>query len=40
MKDPFSVLVKKFGLETNTVDFIGHAVSLYISDDFLDQPCI
>ena len=33
----FSELVKKFSLETNTVDFIGHAVALYTNDDFLEQ---
>ncbi len=37
---PFKDLVKKFGLETNTVDFIGHAVALYTNDDFLEGPSI
>ena len=35
--DDFSALVKKFGLETNTTDFIGHAVALYTNDDFLEK---
>ncbi len=34
----FSEVVKDFSLETNTVDFIGHAVALYTNDDFLDLP--
>ena len=33
----FTEVVKDFSLETNTVDFIGHAVALYTNDDFLDQ---
>lgn len=33
-------MVKKFELETNTVDFIGHAVALYTNDLFLDKPAI
>lgn len=34
--DNFATLVKKFGLEVNTTDFIGHAVALYTNDDFLE----
>ena len=37
---PFSAVVKKFELEPNTVDFIGHAVALFINDDFLNRPAI
>ena len=33
----FKDVVKKFGLEENTVDFVGHAVALYTNDDFLEQ---
>ena len=40
IKAPFAETVKKFGLETNTVDFIGHAVALYTNDDFLQKPSI
>lgn len=36
MKDVF----KKFSLESNTIDFIGHAVALHINDDYLDEPAI
>jgi Rab GDP dissociation inhibitor len=37
-KVPFSAVVKKFELEPNTVDFVGHAVALYTNDQFLDRP--
>lgn len=37
---PFKECTKKFSLETNTIDFIGHAVALYTNDDFLDKPSI
>jgi len=33
---PFKQIVKKYELEPNTVDFIGHAVALYTNDDFLE----
>ena len=33
----FKDVIKKFGLEPNTVDFVGHAVALYTNDDFLDK---
>jgi Rab GDP dissociation inhibitor len=32
--------VKKFGLETNTIDFIGHAVAMFTNDDFLENAAI
>eukprot|EP00927_Polykrikos_kofoidii_P070649 TRINITY_DN67060_c0_g1_i1.p1 TRINITY_DN67060_c0_g1~~TRINITY_DN67060_c0_g1_i1.p1 ORF type:complete len:459 (-),score=78.32 TRINITY_DN67060_c0_g1_i1:211-1587(-) len=28
-----------FGLQEDTVDFVGHAVALHTSDDYLDEPC-
>ena len=37
---PFKDYIKKFSLEPNTVDFIGHAVALYTNDDFLEQKGI
>jgi Rab GDP dissociation inhibitor len=37
---PFKDLIKKFGLETNTVDFIGHAVALYTNDDFIENSSL
>jgi len=36
MKD----VLKKFKLEENTVDFLGHAVALFRDDDYLEQPAI
>ena len=30
---------KKFGLDQNTADFTGHAICLFLKDDYLDQPC-
>jgi Rab GDP dissociation inhibitor len=36
MRDVF----KKFKLEDNTIDFLGHAVALYTNDDYLDLPAI
>ena len=37
---PFKDMIKKYGLEANTVDFIGHAVALYTNDDFLEQKAL
>ncbi|PKU68885.1 hypothetical protein MA16_Dca010629 [Dendrobium catenatum] len=30
----------KYGLDDNTVDFIGHALALHTNDDYLDKPAI
>ncbi|KAK8956092.1 hypothetical protein KSP40_PGU021534 [Platanthera guangdongensis] len=30
----------KYGLDDNTVDFIGHALALHTNDGYLDQPAI
>jgi len=35
MEDVF----KKFGLDQNTADFTGHAICLFLNDDYLKQPC-
>lgn len=29
---------RKYGLEDDTIDFIGHALALYLNDSYLDQP--
>jgi len=34
----FKDVTKKYKLEPNTIDFIGHAVALYTNDDFLEKP--
>lgn len=31
-------LFKEFGLEKNTIDFVGHAVALHTNDSYLSQP--
>jgi len=33
-------LFKKFSLEDNTIDFIGHAMALYLNDDYLNGPAL
>jgi Rab GDP dissociation inhibitor len=33
-------VLKKFKLEDNTIDFLGHAVALYNDDSYLTQPAI
>merc|ERR1712137_499424 len=35
---PMTDIFKKFGLDANTVDFIGHALALHTNDDYLTQP--
>ncbi|TRY63221.1 hypothetical protein TCAL_11314 [Tigriopus californicus] len=30
---------KKFGLDPNTADFVGHALALYRDDDYRQKPC-
>ena len=35
---PMRDVFKKFKLEDNTIDFLGHAVALYSDDDYLSQP--
>lgn len=31
---------KKYKLEDNTIDFLGHSVALYRNDDYLDRPAM
>eukprot|EP00096_Caligus_rogercresseyi_P015094 TRINITY_DN754_c0_g1_i1.p1 TRINITY_DN754_c0_g1~~TRINITY_DN754_c0_g1_i1.p1 ORF type:complete len:444 (-),score=187.08 TRINITY_DN754_c0_g1_i1:582-1913(-) len=42
--DPVKMLMeevyKKFGLDANTSDFVGHALALYRDDDYLKRPCL
>ncbi|KAF9615988.1 hypothetical protein IFM89_027927 [Coptis chinensis] len=33
-------LIAKYGLDDNTVDFIGHAVALHRDDCYLDEPAL
>ena len=30
----------KYGLEPNTIDFVGHAVALYTDESFMERPAI
>ena len=43
MQRPMIVLaywIRKYGLEDDTVDFIGHALALHRDDNYLDEPAI
>lgn len=31
---------RKYGLEDNTIDFVGHALALHIDDSYLDEPAM
>ncbi|KAL8223873.1 hypothetical protein R6Q57_019348 [Mikania cordata] len=37
---PAKELISKYGLEDDTIEFIGHALALYTSDSYLEQPAI
>ena len=37
---PAKVMFDKFGLEPNTIDFVGHAVALYTEESFMERPAI
>lgn len=37
---PISEVYNKFGLDKNTIDFVGHAMALNVNDDYLTQPAI
>lgn len=43
-KNPFEESIvdiyKKFGLEKGTIDFVGHAMALYLNDDYMSQPAL
>jgi Rab GDP dissociation inhibitor len=32
-------LYKEFGLKPDTIDFLGHAMALYPTEDYMDKPC-
>ncbi|PWA50436.1 GDP dissociation inhibitor [Artemisia annua] len=34
------LISKKYGLDDNTIDFIGHSLALYRDDSYLDEPAI
>ncbi|KAJ7225671.1 GDP dissociation inhibitor [Mycena pura] len=37
-KDSMKTVYEKFGLEPGTQDFIGHAMALYLEDDYITKP--
>ncbi|PAV22052.1 RAB GDP-dissociation inhibitor [Pyrrhoderma noxium] len=37
-KDSMKSVYEKFGLEAGTQDFIGHAMALYLDDDYITKP--
>ncbi|CAE6540691.1 unnamed protein product [Rhizoctonia solani] len=37
-KDTMKTIYEKFGLEPGTQDFIGHAMALYLDDDYINKP--
>lgn len=39
-KSSFAELVQTYGLEPNTLDFIGHAIALYTDNSFIDKNSI
>ena len=39
-KQPMKAVFKKYKLEDNTIDFLGHSVALYRDDDYLNEPAI
>ncbi|ELK16893.1 Rab GDP dissociation inhibitor beta [Pteropus alecto] len=38
-KTPMREVYKKFDLGQDVIDFTGHALALYRTDDYLDEPC-
>ena len=37
---PMEDVFKKFNLEENTIDFLGHAVAMHYSDTYLVEPAL
>ena len=40
LDQPAKLMFEKFGLETNTIDFLGHAVALYNDESFMNKPAL
>jgi len=40
VKIPMKELYKHFGVEPDTIDFVGHALALYLNDEYLEAPAI
>jgi len=39
-KNTFADIIKEFDLEDSTIDFLGHAVALYTTEEFMNTPAI
>lgn len=39
-RQPMKDVFKKYKLEDNTIDFLGHAVALYRDDQYLEKPAV
>lgn len=39
-RQPMKDIFKKFKLEDNTIDFLGHAVALHRDDEYIEQPAL
>jgi len=39
-KQPMKDVYSKFGLEENTIDFLGHAIALHNNDFYLHDPAM
>jgi RAB protein geranylgeranyltransferase component A len=37
-KTPKELMSKDYGLEADTIDFLGHSLALYLNDEYLDRP--
>eukprot|EP00026_Physarum_polycephalum_P008542 Phypoly_transcript_08630.p1 GENE.Phypoly_transcript_08630~~Phypoly_transcript_08630.p1 ORF type:complete len:445 (+),score=62.99 Phypoly_transcript_08630:90-1424(+) len=37
-KTPRELMSKDYGLEADTIDFLGHSLALYLNDEYLDRP--
>jgi Rab GDP dissociation inhibitor len=36
----FGDLAKTYGIEANTLDFLGHAIALYTDNSFITKNCV
>eukprot|EP01104_Vermistella_antarctica_P000512 TRINITY_DN10672_c0_g1_i1.p1 TRINITY_DN10672_c0_g1~~TRINITY_DN10672_c0_g1_i1.p1 ORF type:complete len:448 (+),score=130.64 TRINITY_DN10672_c0_g1_i1:33-1346(+) len=36
---PMKDVYKKYSVDSNTIDFIGHAIALHTNDEYLEKPC-
>jgi len=39
-KSTFAQFIEEFGLEDSTIDFLGHAVALYTTEEFMSAPAV